>query len=157
MGHPSLVLFLFSPIDLPQPHWVLSTLDCSNSGHTTSKSPTTIDQLVCSKAQCECNSAVPDIKHPKTTQDNQHPTYATTAVTGACIPQTSHSAPACPTGEGAHTCECPLLVVLLPLDCQGQHTTGQATPCWWEKKKDTRNGEDIDKCLQAIQTDADLT
>ena len=51
---------------LTPPSTVPPALDRSNSGHTTPKSPTAIDQLVHSKAQHERNSAVSNIKRPGT-------------------------------------------------------------------------------------------
>ena len=154
----------YRPAPTP-PSTVPPALDRSNSGYTTPKSPTAIDQLVRSKTQRERNSAVPDIKRPSTAQDDRRPAYATAAATGASIPQTSRAAPAPPTGEGARTRERPPpggpaatggptpAVAKL----QGQHAAGQATPRRREKKKDTGNGEDIVKRLQAICTDADPT
>ena len=154
----------YRPAPTP-PSTVPPALDRSNSGHTTPKSPAAIDQLVRSKTQRERNSAVPDIKRPNTAQDDRRPAYATATATGASTPQTSRIAPAPPTSEGARTRERPPpggpaatggptpAVAKL----QGQHAAGQATPRRREKKKDTANGEDIVKRLQAICTDADPT
>ena len=154
----------YRPAPTP-PSTVPPALDRSNSGHTTPKSPAAIDQLVRSKTQRERNSAVPDIKRPSTAQDDRRPAYATATATGASVPQTSRAAPAPPTGESARTRERPPpggpaatggptpAVAKL----QGQHAAGQATPRRREKKKDTGNGEDIVKRLQAICTDADPT
>ena len=152
----------YRPAPTP-PSTVPPALDRSNSSHTTPKSPAAIDQLARAKTQRERNSAVPDIKRPNTAQDDRRPAYA--PATSVSVPQTSRTAPAPPTGEGARTRERPPpggpaatggptpAVAKL----QGQHAAGQATPRRREKKKDTGNGEDIVKRLQAICTDADPT
>ena len=143
------------------------SLDRSNSANIQPKSPTPVDQLARAKTQRERNSNVPDIKRPSTAQDDRRPAYA--AATVANVPQTSRAAPAPPTSEGARTRERPPpgggggatgatggptpAVAKL----QVQHAAAQATPRRRERKKDTGNGEDIVKRLQAICTDADPT
>jgi len=153
----------YRPAPTP-PSTVPPALDRSNSAHTSPKSPTAIDQLTRAKTQRERNSAIPDIKRPNTAQDDRRPAYAT--ATSGSVPQTSRTAPAPPTGESARARErerpppggpavggpTPAVAKL-----QGQHAAGQATPRRREKKKDTGNGEDIVKRLQAICTDADPT
>ena len=167
-GAPSAVPPVLQPYrPAPTPsNAVPPSLDRSNSANIPPKSPTPADQLARAKSQRDRNSAVPDIKRPSTAQDERRPAYtAAAATTGASVPQTSRTAPAPPTGEGARTRERPPpggggatggptpAVAKL----QVQHAAAQATPRRRERKKDTGNGEDIVKRLQAICTDADPT
>ena len=153
----------YRPAPTP-PSTVPPALDRSNSTHTSPKSPTAIDQLARAKTQRERNSAIPDIKRPSTAQDDRDRRPPYTTATSAGVPQTSRAAPAPPTGESARTRErpppgSPAIGGPTPAvaKLQGQHAAGQATPRRREKKKDTGNGEDIVKRLQAICTDADPT
>ena len=146
------------------------SLDRSISANLPPKSPPPVD-LTRSKTHRERNSSVPDIKRPSTAQDDRRPAYAPASAAAASVPQTSRAAPAPPTGEATRTRERPPpgagagagpggvsggptpAVAKL----QVQQAAAQATPRRRERKKDTANGEDIVKRLQAICTDADPT